>query len=122
MTLLKDGHWYLSREALDRIKPLRLTGDPHVTPDGHALVILDARGVVRTPQVNGPPKAQILPPALVVQAADGHDLMQLTGRDSVVRVEFAVDQLGDLTPLVEYDHLPAARKDYAVYPRGHKLA
>jgi hypothetical protein len=30
--------------------------------------------------------------------------------------------VADLEPLVEYDHLPDGRKDYKVFPKGHKLA
>ena len=56
-----------------------------------------------------------------MQAADGHDLMAVEGRDRVVRVEFAPDELPDLEPLVEYDHLPGSRKDHSVYPPGYKL-
>jgi hypothetical protein len=122
LLFLRDAHWYRSKEALDRAKALRLTGEPHVTPDGDALLIVDMRGVTRTPQLNGPPKLELRPPALVMQGADGHDLMQLVGRDKLQRVEFSLDALGDLSPLVEYDHLPESRQDYAVYPRGHKLS
>lgn len=121
MTLLKDGHWYRSKQALALAGKLKLLGEPHTTPDGAALLILDVRGVVRQPRADGPPKLECHPPALVMQAADGHDLMQLQGRDRIARVEFALEALTDVERLVEYDHLPEARKDYSVYPKGMRL-
>jgi hypothetical protein len=122
MLLLQSGHWYRSKQALARLKEWHLTVDPHLTPDGFAVLVFDLRGVTSQPQINGQPTIERHPPALVVQARDGHDLMRVEGRDRIVRAEFAPDALGDLEALVEYDHLPESRKDYTVYAKGHKLA
>jgi hypothetical protein len=121
-TAFKDGHWYRSREALGQAAALKLTGTPHVTPDGFAVLVFDRRGPALQPARDEPARRVTLPPALVVQGEDGHDLQQVVGRDRIERVEFSPGQLGDLEPLVEYDHLPDGRKDYTTYARGHKLA
>jgi hypothetical protein len=121
-TAFKDGHWYRSKEALAKAGALKLTGKPHATPDGFALMVFDRRGRTLQPARNRPPSPVDLPPRLVMQGDDGHDLLHLAAKDRVDRVEFDPGQLGDLEPLVEYDHLPESRKDYTVYPPGHKLA
>jgi hypothetical protein len=118
---LKDGNWYRSKRALALPEGTRLAGEPYRTPDGFALLVHDARGRSRQPMSDGTVASTYRPPALVMQATDGHDLMQLEGRDRIARVEFDPDALDDLEPLVEYDQLPESRKDYSVYQRGHKL-
>ncbi len=122
MTHFRDGHWYRSRAAIDLAASLRPTGDPHRTPDGCAVLVYDARGFARQPTVDGKSALSYRPPALVMQATDGRDLMAVEGTDRIVRVEFPPEALADAEPLVEYDHLPEARKDPSVYARGHKLA
>ncbi len=125
MITIKDGHWYRSKEALARSATLRLIDAPHVTPDGYAVLVFDLRGVVPQPVPDGPTTSVVLPPAMVMQADHGHDLLQVVTnglQPRIERVEFPLGDLADLEPLIEYDHLPSSRQDYSVYPRGHKLA
>jgi hypothetical protein len=101
--MVRDGHWYASKEALAKAKKLHLVGDPHVTPDGKATMVFDA------------------PNRFAMQADHGHDLMHFDGT-SVVRVEFAAAELDDVEMLVEFDHLPESRKETSWMLPGSKLA
>ena len=131
MHLLISGHWYVSKVAAEKAKALRLAADPHLTPDGSAVLIFDARGPSIEPYTDpedGQIKTRVInrPAAFVAQADHGHDLMQsVTEKGGTAlrleRVEFTPDDLPDLHRLVEYDHLPESRKDPAV-PKGTKLA
>jgi hypothetical protein len=88
-------------------------------------MVLDMGGTSVQPVVGGDPARVVTPPMLVVQAGHGHDLLhaaKVGGQPGIARVEFAPADVADLEPLVEYDHLPDGRKDYSVYPKGHKLA
>jgi|SRR6185312_5753064 len=116
---------YRSKQALERARAL-VIGDqvPHATPDGVAVVALHAGG---SPPValDGRPAAAASPPCWHVLRSDGLNLEHVAtveGRLVVQTVRIPLDGLGDVERLVEYDHLPEARKDYSAYPRGHKLA
>jgi hypothetical protein len=129
MTTLRPGHWYKSKQALEKAQGLRLLDPPHKTPDGFAVLIYDERGpIVQPGSGDAPSRVVVHPPALVMQADHGHDLLHVARHDrsgrpepAIDRVEFAVEDLSDVTPLCEYDHLPPGRQDYSVFPRGHKL-
>jgi hypothetical protein len=137
------GVAYRSKQVLTRLRELKLVNTPHLTPDGYAVLAADLGGPARDAPgvvVDGKPVAMpATEPCLVPLAADtaaedgtnvpGGDLMHArfvdrSGRKQIEvrRVEIPIDALGDLERLVEYDHLPAHRKNYDVYPRGHKLA
>ncbi len=131
MPLLLSGYWYVSAAAVAKLKTLRLAADPHLTPDGKAVLVFDARGPSIEPyqdQQTGRIATRIVqrPPALVMQADHGHDLMHAVADQGgsglrFDRVEFAPEELPDLERLIEYDYLPQSRKDPAV-PAGTKLA
>lgn len=101
--MLLDQHWYASRIAVQRAMGLSLTGFPHITPEGKATLVCDYLGSGQA--------------ALVIQADDGHDLMTTDGR----RVSFNPAELSDLERLVEFDHLPEARKATSWLKPGAKL-
>lgn len=122
------GRPYRSKQALERLKSLNLGGqEPHVTPDGFAVLAPHA-GAPTPAAVDGEPVADAdadAAPCWHVLRADGLNLEHAVfegGRLEVRTVKIPLDGLGDVERLVEYDHLPEARKDYSVYPRGHKLA
>lgn len=137
-TLIFPGRWYRSKQALDRIKGLNTADQkPHVTPDGYAVLIahggggpavsLDSTGLSAGALVtlNGQPVPMDPTPCLHIVRDVGPNLEHVVTEDGklvVKTVKIPIDGLGDLEPLVEFDHLPESRKDYRVYPRGHKLA
>lgn len=136
LTILRDGHAYRSKAALERVRSLTTADRPHVTPDGHAVLACDLRGRVTVrpiishgdpgdPAIVAGTEEPVVTPVLVVLADHGHDLMHLTrdeaGSPAIRRVELVPEDLPDLEPLREYDHLPESRKDYDIYPKGHKL-
>lgn len=119
------GFPYRSAEALRIARSLAI-GDQavHETPDGCAVLAPYAEG---SPPlvVNGSPVA-VAPPSLVLHVlrADGLNLEEaaMVGGNLVVRtVKIDPAALPDLARLVEYDHLPEARKDHSAYPPGHKI-
>lgn len=118
-TELHDGHWYTTST------PIR---GAHCTPDGRAVGIFCAPERPLEPTLG--PDGQLvmqrgrrLPARVVIQAPDGHDLvewdMSNPHQPRQQLAVFAVDQLQDLQPLVEADHLPEARR--AHLPPGLKL-
>lgn len=121
--LLYAGNFYTSRVALDVIAKMHHIGEPHLTPDGKAVLVFDGGGTTTMP--NGPP---VITKACLVPQSDGKhpiwksDLVGLPeNEERVRRIELYSSQLPDLEPLVEYDHLPETRKDYTVYKPGTKL-
>lgn len=116
---------YRSRQALESSRGLAIGEQrAHVTPDGFAVIALHAGGPTPA-SLDGKPAAAPAAPCWHVLREDGLNLEHAAtagGRLVVQAVRIPVDGLGDVERLVEYDHLPEARKDYSVYPRGHKLA
>ena len=102
--LILDRHWYASTAAFNLVPHKRLVQPPHITPDGKGVFVCDVRG------------AGVI--YFVMQGADGHDLLTKSGQ----RVEFTPGQLPDLERLVEFDHLPEARKAGSWMKPGSKLA
>ncbi len=112
---LRDGHWYTTSRPI---------AGAHTTPDGRPIgifcraesglepAIVDGKTVLR--RVSRPAR-------VVFQDPDGHDLMMLVNRDQVVRVELPPEQLPDLRPLDEFDHLPESRKATSWMKPGSKL-
>jgi hypothetical protein len=120
VTTIKNASWYRSKLALERLRGLVLTCDPHITPDGFGVFVSDLGGLASVP---GKPDTFVkVEPKLVMQASDGHDLMQIVGRDTIKRVEFPIHALPDLEALEEWDHLPEPRKDYTRFKPGTKLS
>jgi hypothetical protein len=125
--LLLSGRWYRSKIALDKLKGVTLLGtcrEPHVTPDGDAVLVCDFSRQASVVSVDGKPVAQpasVRPIALVPQGTKDNDLecIDLDTR-AQTRVEFSLEDLPDLVALVEYDHLPESRRHPDV-PKGTKL-
>lgn len=104
MTILLDQRWYTSQVAVAKARARKLAGKPHLTPEGLAVLVCDYVGPGLV--------------ALVMQGADGHDLMTRDGH----RVAFDPSALPDLDRLVEFDHLPESRKVTSWMKPGAKLA
>lgn len=101
--MLLDQHWYASRSAVAKACKLNLQGKPHLTPDGQAVLVCDYQGAGRV--------------QMVMQGTHGHDLT-----DAQIRpVTFDPHELPDLERLVEFDHLPEARKVSSWMKAGSKL-
>jgi hypothetical protein len=144
--ILVPGRYYRSKAVLGRLTAMHLINKPHLTPDGCAILTFDAgddgkRGHRVGLEVDGKPVElrKVVPSCLVPMAEDrtdpdgknipGGDMLGVvvvmkSGKPEaeVGRIEIPPDALPDLELLVEYDHLPTYRKDYNVYPKGHKLA
>jgi len=116
---LYDTHWYTTS---------LVPRGAHCTPDGRAVGIFCAPERPLVPTV-GPDGAIVmqrgpkLPARLVIQAPDGHDLVEwdLSNPHQPKQqiAAFALADLPDIAPLVEADHLPEARR--AHLPAGLKL-
>lgn len=124
--LIVPGLPYRSRKALKLIEALNVGAqNAHVTPDGYA-VLAPFAGRPAPVSVNGVPVPSVASPLVLhVLRDDGLNLEHVVteGNRLVVKtVALNPVDLPDLERLAEYDHLPEARKDYTVYPRGHKLA
>lgn len=109
-TELHDGHWYTTST------PVR---GAHCTPDGRAVGIFCApdQPLVAVPDGKGGhvmKRGPKRPARIVIQAPDGNDLFEWDTTNPHQPVQqfavFPVDQLADVQPLEEADHLPEARR------------
>jgi hypothetical protein len=94
----------------------------HTTPDGRTVGIYRAAGTQLSPVKDGETirmeKVFVPGAVFIVAAEDGQDLYTLDGREAKP-VSFSLEELPDLQPVTEADHLPESRR--AHLPKGMKL-